>query len=231
LYALTGCGSLSPLTFIRPVLTLVILGEKFVIELTVCIATFNDFLGFRGDFMNSSIALVASSSIWKVTECNNYLVALNRPRNKTRVMTTALVKLLLLPLIKAEPHSDSHVAEADVCWAVSAHISLPFEQIKFVSVLCDAPLYSSRWSSSDIWLKTTKSHYYYNQLFLKSINVRVLLKVWHWSAPFVAHFLEMARLKVLQVFLNLLGNIVSHDCFHYAHCNFECICFLVGSWS
>jgi hypothetical protein len=50
--------------FIRPVLTLVILGEKFVIELTVgIVGTFNDFLGLRGDFMNSSMTLVASSSI------------------------------------------------------------------------------------------------------------------------------------------------------------------------
>jgi len=45
------------------VLTLVILGEKFVIEFTVGIATANDFLALRGDLMNSSMALLASSSI------------------------------------------------------------------------------------------------------------------------------------------------------------------------
>jgi len=62
-----------------------------------------------------------------------------------------------------------------------------------------------------------------------SIIIRSL--IWHWTAPFVAHLLEMTWREVLQAFLNLIGDIISHDCLHYAIRDFECISFLVGSWS
>ena len=61
-----------------------------------------------------------------------------------------------------------------------------------------------------------------------SIIIRFL--IWLWAAPFVAHFLEMTWAEVLQAFLNLIGYIIP-DCLHNAIRYFECISFLVGSWS
>jgi len=56
-----------------------------------------------------------------------YLGALDSSLSKTLGIAIALVLLLqFLYLLEAEPHSDSHVVQADICWEVTAHVPLAF---------------------------------------------------------------------------------------------------------